>query len=83
MTARLKYEGQDLDGWIRVCENRTGTGGFYPDDEDGKDVQPTADLWTSNQDRCDSCGRVLDQSTCEVDSMLDASSVLSRRTATC
>jgi hypothetical protein len=57
---------EDGDAWVCICGNTTHTSGFYPCDEEGNEVEPTPEQWTTNTYVCFQCGRVINQDTLEV-----------------
>jgi hypothetical protein len=54
------------DWWICLCGNDPSYAGFYPCNEKGEVVEPTAEEWTTNCYVCDQCGRIINQDTLEV-----------------
>jgi hypothetical protein len=54
------------DAWVCICGNTADASGFYPCDNEGNEVEPTAEQWTTNNYVCFSCGRIINQDTLEV-----------------
>ena len=52
--------------WLCVCGNEPQMDGFYPCNERGEHVEPTAELWTTNCYVCACCGRIIRQSDLEI-----------------
>jgi hypothetical protein len=58
---------QSIGGeWKCLCGNLAEEDGFYPCNDVGKYVEPTAVEWTTNCYVCARCGRVINQDTLEV-----------------
>lgn len=57
---------ESADAWICICKNTPTDDGFYPCDERGNKVEPTAEEWTTNLYMCDKCGRIIDHDSLEV-----------------
>ncbi len=56
-------EGNE-EAWICICGNTLTSDGFYPCDQDGKEMEPVKgwrDLYV-----CDRCGRIVNQHSLEV-----------------
>jgi hypothetical protein len=60
------YLGAMPDAWVCVCGNTPVGQGFFPCDKGGNDVEPAIDSGWTDLYCCDSCGRVIKQSTLEV-----------------
>jgi hypothetical protein len=63
---KITHEPGNDEAWICLCKNTPTGGGFYPRDEDGNEVKPTARDWTSGLYICLDCGRIIDPDTLEV-----------------
>lgn len=53
------------DAWICICGNDT-SGGFYPCNRDGKQVDPSPEDWKEALYVCMDCGRIIEQDTLKV-----------------
>jgi hypothetical protein len=49
-----------------LCGNTPADDGFYPVDEQDREVDPTAAAWPDNTYACRQCGRVIDGETLAV-----------------
>ncbi len=76
MSEHIKREKADKDAWVCICGNTPADDGFYPINEDDREVEPTPEEWKTNQYFCDRCGRVIDQNTLEVVKKLDPDSIV-------
>ena len=56
----------DRDFWTCVCGNHPAEQGFYPCDENGKQVEPTPEEWKSPLYVCVVCGRIINEETLAV-----------------
>lgn len=54
------------DAWVCICGNTPCGNGFYPCDENGNQVEPTAKEWKTDLYVCDPCGRMIHFETLEV-----------------
>jgi hypothetical protein len=54
------------DAWVCICGNTPTGGGFYPCDENGHEMEPTAESDWVNFYVCAECGRIINQDTLEV-----------------
>jgi hypothetical protein len=52
--------------WVCPCGNEADHQGFFPCDEDGNEVWPTVEEWTTGWYVCLRCGRVIDQESLRV-----------------
>lgn len=57
---------KECDSWKCVCGSTSSEGGFYPCNELGHEVEPTATEWPKPLYSCADCGRVILQTTGEV-----------------
>jgi hypothetical protein len=48
--------------WLCLCGNTALDDGFYPCNEQGEEVEPTREAWTTNCYVCTGCGRIIRQS---------------------
>jgi hypothetical protein len=71
MKEHITHEKGNSDAWICICGNTPDGDGFYPIDAADREVEPTAEDWTTNQYYCNKCGRVIDQDSLEVVRKLD------------
>jgi YD repeat-containing protein len=78
MSEHIKHEPHDKDAWVCICGNTSSELGFYPIDDNNREVEPTERDWTTNQYVCDQCGRVIDKDTLEVVRKLDLTTVVRR-----
>jgi DNA-directed RNA polymerase subunit RPC12/RpoP len=58
-----QYEG---DLWRCLCGNIAESDGFYPCNETGREVEPTAEEWQTNAYVCARCGRIINMYSLEV-----------------
>jgi len=59
----VKMQDKEL---ICICGNTQGQAGFYPCNEIGSEVDPTPQGWKRNLYTCDTCGRIIDDKTLQV-----------------
>jgi hypothetical protein len=62
MVTYIKSGVSDPDYWICLCGNTTGEEGFYPCNNQGQEVEPTPEEWTTGCYVCARCGRIIRQS---------------------
>ena len=62
----ITHDPSITDAWVCICKNTPADDGFYPCDEKGNKVEPTAETWTTNLYVCDQCGRIINCDTLEV-----------------
>lgn len=63
---RISYDLHDEDAWICRCGNTPTDEGFYPCNDIGTEVEPTEESGWAGLYVCDRCGRIIKQSTLEV-----------------
>ncbi len=63
---KITHEPNDRDAWICVCGNMPADGGFYPCDEQGKEMEPTIGSNWNGLYVCGDCGVIIDQDTLEI-----------------
>lgn len=71
MTEFIQHEDGNEEAWICKCGNTPINDGFYPINEDGAEVEPTPEDWTTNEYFCGRCGRVIDADTRRITRHLD------------
>jgi hypothetical protein len=54
------------DAWICICKNTPTSGGFYPCDKNGNEMEPNIGSDWDNLYVCVDCGRIIHQQTLEV-----------------
>jgi hypothetical protein len=59
MTEFIQHESSNEEAWICVCGNTPAHDGFFPMGANGKEVEPTAQAWTTDELFCGRCGRVI------------------------
>jgi len=59
-------DSQDEGAWRCLCGNQPITEGFFPCNEQGEQVEPTPEAWTTDCYVCDRCGRIIRQSDRQV-----------------
>lgn len=52
--------------WHCLCGNDAMSDGFYPCNEAGREVEPTAEEWQTNAYVCARCGRIINMYSLEV-----------------
>jgi hypothetical protein len=57
--------------FLCICGNTPSDSGFYPINDNNEEVEPSKDVWTTNQYFCNQCGRIFDQDTLEVVRKID------------
>jgi hypothetical protein len=62
----LKHENQDRDAWICICKYTPTSGGFYPCNEKGFEIEPRIGNGWTYLFVCDACGRIINQDNFEV-----------------
>ena len=62
----ITHEPQSEDAWTCICKNTPADDGFYPCNFQGREVEPTAEEWTSGCYVCNKCGRIIKHDTLEV-----------------
>jgi len=63
-TEFIKRERDDVDAWICICGNAPASDGFYPCDDKGNEIEPTA-AWNGIY-VCLRCGRIIEQGSLRV-----------------
>jgi hypothetical protein len=61
---QITHEVGNQEAWVCLCGNTPSDDGFYPCNEQGEEVEPTAD-W-DNLYVCSKCQRVINQNTLEI-----------------
>ena len=62
---KITHETQDKDAWKCLCGNEPSDDGFYPCDENGKEVEPDHN-WNGIYYRCNRCSGRINQNTLEI-----------------
>jgi hypothetical protein len=57
---------KDDGDWECICGNTPSRSGFFPCDQNGSEVEPTPEEWTTNCYVCEGCGRIINQDTLHV-----------------
>jgi hypothetical protein len=60
----ITHEKNDKDAWICLCGNQPSSDGFYPCDDSGDEIEPTA-AWKGLY-ACLRCGRIIEQGSLRV-----------------
>lgn len=58
-----QYEG---DLWRCLCGNIAEADGFYPCNDTGREVEPTAEAWQTDAYVCAACGRIINMYSLKV-----------------
>ncbi len=60
----ITHESGNEEGWVCVCNNTPSTGGFFPCDLKGNEIEPVKG-WNRLY-VCDRCGRIIEQDTLKI-----------------